>query len=415
MRRVLLLVGPAVIFSTIAVLSRHRLAQTFVLREQKITAQLAAPPQTEVIATQSLSVVPTTNISEDPEYAKLVDSVRPYEPNPRPPLKEVVDGWNITGDPQWLMNFAIIAFPKCGTSTLMHYFDQNDEVQIHTDERCELGSNQHAKLIQALYKDFPAGDYVRGIKCPRDLEGTSLGMNNYVKFFPKTDLIVGLRHPIKWFESFYNHRVHNGMPMPHTSSLTGRCIKKTFGCCATRAMFHAFLANLGKVNMSDPEISDLVPKSMGRFNFPMQGRIFVYDVQQLSEPDEARALEFRQTLQRFLRLRNPLPPMVWFKPQRKKPEEVVANRINKQKIDICDEEHTKIRSVLMQHAVNASRWIRRYFVAHPDVHVAVPDAFHEILAGWETDPCENGSFHRASGAVNCTKYGCFMMTNQTRR
>jgi len=123
----------------------------------------------------------------------------PYaEPKPRPPLESIVQGWNITGDATWLLQFAIVGFPKCGTSTLMFHLQTHPEVQIFSDERCDMGFNQQAKLIQDLYTDFPAGDYVRGIKCPLDLENTQLGMKNYNQFFPRTDFIVGIRHPVLW-------------------------------------------------------------------------------------------------------------------------------------------------------------------------------------------------------------------------
>lgn len=116
----------------------------------------------------------------------------------RPPLESIVRGWNITGDASWLLNFSVVGFPKCGTSSIMHLLSKHGEVQIFKDERCEIGFNQHARLIKDLYNQFPPGPYVRGIKCPIDLENVILSLPNYQNFFPKTNFIVGIRHPVLW-------------------------------------------------------------------------------------------------------------------------------------------------------------------------------------------------------------------------
>jgi hypothetical protein len=117
------------------------------------------------------------------------------QPNPRPPLDSIVHSrFNITGDVSWLLDFSIVGFPKCGTSSLMYLFQSHPEIQIFSHERCEMGANHQARIINDLYKDFPAGDeYVRGIKCPGDLENTQISMPAYQKYFPQTDFFVGVR------------------------------------------------------------------------------------------------------------------------------------------------------------------------------------------------------------------------------
>jgi hypothetical protein len=124
------------------------------------------------------------------------------EPTPRPPLSSIVQGWNITGDVSWLLQFSVIGFPKCGTSTLMHHLRDHPEIHMFAHERCECSHNQHARLIKDLYNDFPPSTatqhFKRAIKCPIDLENTQLSLPNYRKFFPKTDFLVGVRHPVLW-------------------------------------------------------------------------------------------------------------------------------------------------------------------------------------------------------------------------
>jgi hypothetical protein len=312
------------------------------------------------------------------------------EPVPRPPLDSIVQGWNITGDPSWLLNFAILGFPKCGTSTMMHHLSNHSEIQIFGDERCEMGANQHVPLIRDLYNELPAGpDYVRGIKCPMDLENTKLSMRNYQRVFPKTNYIVGVRHPVLWFESFYNFRIHNKFPMPPPDELIGKCVRKAFSVCTFRGNFHLFLSNLGKTNITDPNeikyIGQKIRRSMDALHTTQ--KVFLYEVSQLSDSDPGREAQLRTDLQTFLGLRKPIAPMIWFKPG-KKHNEKVLERVNQKKINICDDKFTHLRHVLMEQSINASRWIRQYFIQAPDVFVSSKEHFSSVLMkSWERDPC----------------------------
>lgn len=160
-------------------------------------------------ASSGLAVLPTTHSEQlTSRRAQSTDSVvqdndSNLEPIPRPPLSSIVQGWNITGDPSWLLQFSIVGFPKSGTSTLMHHLREHPEIHIFKDERCELAYNQQVILIEDMYRQFPPATekqrFVRGIKCPLDLENPKLSMTNYRKFFPKTDFIVGIRHPVLWY------------------------------------------------------------------------------------------------------------------------------------------------------------------------------------------------------------------------
>lgn len=142
----------------------------------------------------------TDELSVFQSPSALKETVAAADARPRPPLESIVQGWNITGDASWLLDFSIVGFPKCGTSTLMFHLQSHPEIQIFSDERCDLAYNQQARLIKDLYYDFPPDQNLkRAIKCPMDLENTKLGMRNYNNFFPKTDFIVGIRHPILWY------------------------------------------------------------------------------------------------------------------------------------------------------------------------------------------------------------------------
>jgi hypothetical protein len=64
-----------------------------------------------------------------------------------------------------------------------------------------------AKMVEAMYKLGPYSEKIhRGYKAPSDIRrpATLEAINRY---WPKTKLVVGLRHPLKWFASFYNFNV----------------------------------------------------------------------------------------------------------------------------------------------------------------------------------------------------------------
>jgi hypothetical protein len=332
----------------------------------------------ESTARNSLQLVP-----EEDDFAR--------EPVPRPALDSIVQGWNVTGDASWLLNFAVVAFPKCGTSTLMLHLQDHPEVQIFSKERCDLTGNQQVTLIRDLY-NFPSGNYVRGTKCPQDLESSGMALPAYKRFFPKTNFIVGIRNPILWFQSFYNFRInnlHNHKGMPPADELIGHCGARNRGVCTSRGNFHIFLRNLGKTNTTDPDESRYIAKELMKFQrlIPSKRRIFLYEVSQLSDKNETRSTAIRNDLQQFLGLREPIAPFIWFKPGKNHtPKEL--KRVDKKKIDICDDKFAKLRSTLMEQSVNASKWIREYFVGAEDVVVSSKEHFSDVLlTAWERDPC----------------------------
>ena len=145
-----------------------------------------------------------TKLAVPAERELVFEDMFPKEPSPRPKLDEIVKGWDIVGDPSWLLNVAVIGFPKCGTSTLMHHLDSHSEIKMFTEERCDLGGRQEVTLIRDLYNKFEPGNYVRGLKCPSNIDSAHMALPTFKNFFPKAHLIVGVRHPVLWYESFYN-------------------------------------------------------------------------------------------------------------------------------------------------------------------------------------------------------------------
>jgi hypothetical protein len=121
----------------------------------------------------------------------------------RPPLSSLIsdetDG--IVGDVRFLLDFAILGHAKCATSFLMKWLHDHPEVQIHDAEVCDLYDAKPALLVKKLYEDLRPGEgYQRGFKCPGHFSRNS--MRYFRRYFSKTNLIVGLRHPVRWFERY---------------------------------------------------------------------------------------------------------------------------------------------------------------------------------------------------------------------
>mmetsp|Transcript_18 Transcript_18/g.50 ORF Transcript_18/g.50 Transcript_18/m.50 type:complete len:507 (+) Transcript_18:55-1575(+) len=300
---------------------------------------------------------------------------------------DIAYGANISG----LLDFSIIGFPKTGTTSVLRHL--SDIANLLPTEHCDLVVNGTAKLVRDIYKDHDQrlkeyrGDtamenQLTGIKCPQDIS-SDWSIYNYGKYFPQTKLVVGVRHPIFWFESLYNFRVSNvpWKKMPHTTKLTRGCGSGSQGVCAWRANFHDFLARLGKTSLAAPSELKLLSLAINHVQ-PKVGPVFIYDISQLSE------VKFRKDLRDFLGLTKDIPPFPAIDTSGRFDHlmAVKGQKVNK-KIDICDPEHNVIRSVLMKKASSASVWIHDYFLNSEDVFVSNRPYFEAVLKSWKNDPC----------------------------
>ena len=312
-----------------------------------------------------------------------------------PPISSLIDATgNIadSADISGLLDFSIVGFPKTGTTSVLRHL--SDLTNSLPKEHCELVVNDTAKLVRAIYDDHDkrekqskAGvlqddNQLRGIKCPQDIS-SEWSMYNYAKHFPRTKLVVGIRHPIFWFQSLYNFRVTNvpWKKMLPTAKLTRGCPPGSQGVCAWRASFHDFLARLGKTPGSKSELK-LLSLGLDPLQSKEVGPVFIYDLSQLSQRS------FREDLREFLGLSNDIPPFPLVDTSGRFDHiAAVKTQTDKEKIDICGAEHDAIRSALLIKAQSASKWIRDYFLKSPEVHVSNRKYFEATLRSWMKDPC----------------------------
>jgi hypothetical protein len=283
----------------------------------------------------------------------------------------------IISDVQFILDFAIIAHPKTATSNLQTWFRSHPEIQMHETENHALAKGSPAELVSDLYNLKPGWSYKRGYKAPRDLI-ISESLHAIEMYWPTTKLIVGLRHPVLWFESFYNFRVHNGHTMPPPETLIGKLKRGMVGVATDESKFHLHLDNLGKTLHSSEELKLLSWGNEKKVDVPkMRNPVFLYEVNQLRDTNETRAAIFSADLRDYLALTNDFQPM-----------STKRGPTYSKAIEICESKYKDLRRDLMKNSREASTWIRKYFLKSPDVTVSSPDYFNALLVSWMTDPCD---------------------------
>jgi hypothetical protein len=281
---------------------------------------------------------------------------------------------------------------ECPPPGVVHWLGGHPEVAAFQHEIMILQRRNAQDLIRRIYKGLPDGPFKRGYKSPSDLENSRV-LRLLRIHFPRTKLFIGIRHPVKWFESFYNHRVQNGISMPPAEEINSRCLKNQHGVCVRRSYFHVNLARLGKTRLNGTELALFGEKNVKELmneknEFPSYSPspIFLYDVLQLADKNSSRAQKFRLDLKTYLGLQQNLPPALHSSPGKALPEKEQAAR-NLLKIDICDDKYSILRNMLVKSANQSQAWIRTYFLESPDVMVSSPAHFEDILDSYTLDPC----------------------------
>tara|TARA_B100001142_G_C14088310_1_gene560266 strand:+ start:272 stop:685 length:414 start_codon:yes stop_codon:yes gene_type:complete len=135
--------------------------------------------------------------------------------------------------------------------------------------------------------------------------------------------------------------------------------------------------------MDSKEEMSLLQHSMGIV--PIKGKIFLMELEQL-KPSNPASRNIPDDLKAFLGLRHDLPEL----------EDVVVAESTrytdptrtKYFINICDDEHSQLRKVLVDIGWEASEWILKYFLQSDDVVVSSREEFIALIGKWKEDPCD---------------------------
>lgn len=370
--------------------------------------------------------------SNNPDYiqrgANGADGIPFLSPLPKfdpiPPLSQVTSWMSQPGNEtagQFLLDFAIIGNAKCGTSTIMNWlYSQFPHIQIPRDELYHLKSREAWDLLGVFYHYFGGIDKllpqsIKGYKSPSDITNER-PIRLLRTYFPRTKLIIGLRHPIFMMESFYNFRIQNGYDMPPLENLHYRNLANQYGVSWSRAEYHTTLMYLGKTNMTSPEEWALFPRQgtkqiQKRLKELQQDApivdtlvapyvrvpnpVFLYDTAQLESDasqhnSNAILAQFGKDMASFLGLSLPLPLPPRHSPGKQLKNATLQTERNAKKIRICDDQYTEQRRQLLEIGSRVARWIMDHLLKADDVFVSNPRHFREILEGYSQDPCTIG-------------------------
>ena len=361
----------------------------------------------------------------------------------RPPLATFIDTATstVTENFNCLLDFAIIGFAKSGTTTLGTLLNipgiigtSSESVLLHKNiqtvakalhgripkiisqsSRSDIGSinpttqanhNISASLIESQSTFFKIGN-----RCPGDIRRSST-ISNLKQYFPATKLILSVRSPVWWFQSFYNYRISEGYAYKFKDGPNAliRKIEGTFYDVSTRSgEFHKHMAYLQKTPLkSREELSYILPfldtrvkrdqRLLEKLSDPtynpklnFSNPIFFLEISQLSDKNESRSKIFRQEFANFLGLPRELPPVPKIRPNDRSNSSSGKDLNRKQRmINICDHEYSPVREELMHISRNASLWFRKFFMKSEDVFVSSRQYLESIFANdWMRDPCDD--------------------------
>ena len=303
------------------------------------------------------------------------------------------------GNNETTLDFAIIGFAKTGTTFLHDILANHSQVIMHDDEFWGDGNmlkqwlNETTKYVQneTNREQLQSTTQRRGIKCPRIVKETARLdqlLNNTSR------VIVGVRHPVHWFESLYNYRIwqkHEKKRFNKQPPLRLLHNNRTdwLGLSTGAARFDLYLKQLGKVPLSSDELQHMT--QVKKVDGIMQStehhsqhpiKVFLYPMEQIKDNDTTRRLHFQQTLQQFLNLDTPFHDLA------SKQKVNVNNFVHSENMNICEEQYRFIRDTLVWQGKHASEWIRNKFMKSEDVVVSDVGFMNEILGRWSVDPCD---------------------------
>lgn len=150
-----------------------------------------------------------------------------------------------TSTTERILDFAIIGFEKTGTTFLLKALSSHPEVAMpikHSElskKLCVKKESGKVVLLDWLNEQQYDNDgilredrellsdnnmkqqhsiLIHGMKCS-DLLRKSLAIENLADLSDQTRLIIGVRHPVLWYESLYNYRVRQSYEQNWTSPI----------------------------------------------------------------------------------------------------------------------------------------------------------------------------------------------------
>jgi len=293
------------------------------------------------------------------------------------------------------LDFYIMGFPKCATSSLMQLFmkvvNETDIVQM--DDGNQEYNTKSMKNVERLLEKIEEGRKTNsevkkyGVKWPVALHHWSNilddPMKNLIELNPQheeTKIIIGMRHPVRQFESYWNYRELIWHDMPPPSTLIGSSKVAKRDVYTELAQFEKSLMLLGKSNLMQDDFAWL--EENRRTVLPIKNKVFLYLQEQFQDENTTRFQQFLDDLLLF----------VGVEESKVTPDDFpYANVIKgKKPFDICDEVHKDVRDVLLSGGKATAKWFETYLENSRDIYVSDKEYFLSMVNTWGQDPCVSG-------------------------
>ena len=318
-----------------------------------------------------------------------------------------------------VIQYVVAGWPKTGTTFLLkQIFGRSEAVYMGDAEIRELNTGDIEGFLSNFRAHFQNGQSSSttsslqlGFKSPNTILNFQ-ALASLSNYFPDTKIIITLRSPVSWFQSWYNYKLRS-LDMPHPKDMVGHCndlcqqgafecpnkdlLKAAHGCTGMAA-FHIYLSLLGYTPMNTEEELQLLgitsnnKNKLPTFDFS-QTQVFVTELDQLGATDSDILYTLFDDMEDFLNIPRKSLPRLSPKPRGQKEDYSERKGMTEEKknqvLDICSEEHTEIRQQLLEYGRDASQWLERYFLKSPNVVVSQRESLIENVRSWAVDPCSS--------------------------
>jgi len=310
-----------------------------------------------------------------------------------------------TKEDDGFLDFFVMGFPKCGTTSMSDLFQEvvNETVIIYKqwfpprkDGKPRLhniyeygfrGVNQAVTLIDKIKRTSKKYNETKkfGIKWPTALEHPSVIRNliEVDKRHRNTKIIIGMRHPVKWFESFYNYRLLN-YTMPPANKLIGGREIHVRGVRTGLAQYEKYFMQFGKVDLTKDELGMLHNHKPDTTLLSTPNKIFLYTIEQFKDKNVTRANKFFNDLASFMKLEETITLEMMPKSNvydDKTKDDILEDR----RFKICDDENKEVRKVLVENGKVTANWFQSRL--SKEVDIGGREHFFALLETWKEDPC----------------------------
>ena len=299
-------------------------------------------------------------------------------------------------DPQDLLDFAVVDLDETVADIVTAWLSEHPRIEMVASQRdhSETAADPFA-LINEIQNSDPQGTgkkVIRGYRVDLDKDDEFEALRT---FWPKTKLIVVLRHPVRWFEDYFNRYIEtSSTPMLHPNRLIGSCHRLGQTVCTEKADVAFPLLKLGKT-MNNPTLMtrEIVKENRLRQNLlgatiPVHPNpVFLVTWEQLTESNVDKQKKLVDDLEYFLGVRSGLS-FLRLPLDRRLFQHFPHHDPHTKSIDICESSFRPLRKALMDIGRRSSQWIQNDFLPTTTVTCSQVDWFTNNLKTWMVDPCE---------------------------